>query len=388
MRVLFITSKYPPCPCGVGDHTCRLARELRTYGHEVTVYTSSEGKPESAEDPGEVRVLREISAWDFSANSGVLESARRHQAEIVHLQYTASWHNHPVFPLFPWTIKRRACLPVPKVVVTLHELAAPITKILPGPTRRMWLIPLLFFSDAIIVTSERDASYLRRIPFVSGKLHYIPLASNLPPGVTPPINRQRIRKQLGVCEDEVLLTRFGFVDNIQAALIPMVLHSVRQLLDRGYHIKLLLVGGGSEPGQAEVLKLARELSIENHLLSTGYRPSDETLRYLQSADIAVQPYPEGVCERRSSLQAVMALGLPIVSTQGGIPPSMFRPRDNVMLARVHDSRQMADAIGELIENVPLRQRISKNIVEVASQFSWKSVGAKTHELYLALGKSS
>lgn len=384
MRILFITSKYPPCPCGVGDHTCGLARELRTCGHEIMVYTSSAGKSNGAEDPGGVRVLREICAWDFSANFGVLESARRHRAEIVHLQYTASWHNHPVFPLFPWAIKRRACPPVPKVVVTLHELEAPITKILPGPTRRAWLIPLLLFSDAIIVTSERDASVLRRIPFMSGKLHYIPLGSNLHQGTPPPIDRQQIRKQLGVRDDETLLARFGFVDNIQVALIPMVLHSVRQLLDRGCRVKLLLVGGGSGPGQTEVLKLARELGIENHLLFTGYRPSDEASRYLRSADIAVQPYPEGVCERRSSLQAVMALGLPIVSTQRGIPLSLFRPRDNVMLARVHDSRKMADAIGELISDPSLRARLAEGARISARLFSWDKIARDTERLYQSL----
>ncbi len=385
MKVMLITAKYPPQQCGIGDHTHRLAVELAKYGHDIAALTSSVGSGPVLNGQGNVEVIREAFQWNFSDYARIRDYVQGRKMEIVHIQYHAfSFLCHPMITLLPVLLKQGFWNASLKVVVTLHELAGPITHILLGPTRRIWLLPLMHFSDAVIVTNERDLSYLQKIPLIKRRLHLIPLASNFLTDTGEQPDRSMVRSKLGVADDETLLVRFGFLHNIRVSLIPQLLHALKLLLDQGYRVKLLMVGGEDAEGRKNVLSLAEDLRIENHILLTGYCSAEDVSRYVRSADIGVQPYPEGVCEKRSSLHAVLSHGLPVVSTRNGKVPSMFGHRENIFLVPVDECEPMAEAIACLIEDVELRDTLAHNALKTMAAFNWEAIGKMTHMLYTSL----
>lgn len=386
MRILLITGRYPPEPCGVGDYSAWLAKTLCGSGHDVIVLTSGSDDEKSMMLDGErsLQIVRAVRKWDFIGYRRIVQQAVRDKVEVVHIQYQAyAFDCHPMITLLPLFLKlRRRGLGL-KAVVTLHELAGPFKAGMPRMLSRICLLPLLFFSDAVVLTNERDMSLLRSAPFLGNRLRLIPLASTVNAN-SQEIDRESVRRHLRASADEVLVVRFGFVQNVGISLIPELLQSIKRLCDKGYRVRLLLVGGVSDGARSEVLSLAQRLGIQARLLLTGYCSADEVVQYLKSSDMAVQLYPEGVCEKRTGLQAVIAQGLPVVSLRGRHVPSMFIDRENILLARMEDPDELARSMEELILNGELRKKLGAGAMRTAKDFTWEMVGRKTKALYESL----
>ncbi len=363
-----ISGKYPPAVCGIGDQACRLVKELRGLGHQVFVLTSAE---------------------NATIPPVLLESIRRHQIELVHLQYHASsFRGQPAAALIPWLLKKRLAPNRAEVVTTLHELAGPSGPFLPGPFRRIWLLPLLLFSDAVIVSNQRDLSRLQILPFLKGKLHRVPFAPPFDPATGSLADRSQVRQSLGIREGETLLARFGFVHNTRLSLFPQILDALRRLLRQGHRIKLLLLGETSPSDRQETFDLARRFGVEERLLFGGHCPPAQVSRLLYAADVGIQLYPDGICEKRSSLLTAMAHGLPVLSTRKGPVPAPFRDGENILLVPVGDSLQTAESIQRLIEDSALRDRLGQGAAQTAAGFSWDRIGRETAALYESLKESA
>lgn len=384
-QILQITGNYPPVPCGIGDYTQRLAVECSHRGWDVAILTSAiEGMPTSEQREDNVRVFRSIRRWDAFSLRESLASIRNLGAALIHIQYQPNgFQGYPAITLLPRWLKRHTRHRA-RVVVTLHELAGPVKTVLPGSLKSLWLFPLALSSDAVIVTNERDFSFLRKIPWVGQRLRRIPLAPVITPKTHPEGSGNEVRRKLGISEEEVVLARFGFVHNLRISRIPDLLQATHQLLKQGHHVRLLLIGGADSGSQSELLGMAEHLGIRDKLLLTGFCPPTEVSRYLDSVDIAVQLYPDGVSEKRSSLQAVLAHGLPVISTKKGPVPSTFHPLENILLIPDGSSRKLAQAIARLISDTELRNRLRQNAREAVACFNWRTIGDALDHLYRSL----
>jgi glycosyltransferase involved in cell wall biosynthesis len=283
--------------------------------------------------------------------------------------------------LLPWLLKRQVDSAKCKTVVTLHELAGPMAHSIPTPVRRAWLLPLLFASDAAIVTNERDLSLLRRVPGLKRRLNYIPFGSNIDANGLRGGDRQAIRRKLGIDEGETLVARFGFVHDLRANLFPELVLAIKRLSGKDYRVRLLLIGGGNQADRKEVTALAHSVGIEDLVLFTGFCSPDEVSGYLVSADIGIQLYPEGVCEKRTGLLAALAHGLPVVGLGKGHVASMFIDRENIALTPSSNPDDIAATVEGLIVDCDLRNTVSKNAILMAARFNWVSIGKAMNELY-------
>lgn len=388
MKVLMITGKYPPQPCGVGDHAYRLANCLCGLGHRVTVLSSvpeTTGKRASGESNG-VEALREVSGWDFRSVRHILDVIQEKAVEILHVQYqAAAFDRHPMMTLLPLLVVGRSVgrKTKVKIVVTLHEFAGPAKPPLPPALRRLWLLPLLMCSDAIVATNRRDLLYLRKVPLLRNKVRLIPLGSNIDVREPSQTEQATVRKKLGLAEGDILLVRFGFVDSVRVRQLDILLHALKRVCGKGRRMKMLFVGGDAPDSRAEMTALARSLGIEDRLLWTGFSPPAEVSSYLACADIGVFPFSDGAGERRTSLLTAMAFGLPTVSTANGFP-SVFAHGENILLVPRSDPISLADAIEELIDKKDLRERLSVNARALSKEFCWEKIGTATDALYRSL----
>jgi glycosyltransferase involved in cell wall biosynthesis len=82
---------------------------------------------------------------------------------------------------------------------------------------------------------------------------------------------------------------------------------------------------------------------------TGTLPPADVARHLQACDLIVQPYPDGVSSRRTSLMAALANGIPAATTRGRLTePCWDEARAVAWLD--DDPSAAAAALGRLLED--------------------------------------
>lgn len=384
-RIMFITGKYPPQECGIGDYAQRLAQKLISSRYQLFILTSALRGSQNGIDESQkngIEIIRALTQWDFKDYRVIINEILRNKIALINIQFHTSFFNyHPMVALLPFFIRLRRETNKIKLVVTVHELAGPVTWFSPGPLRRLWLLPLIFWADAVILINERDFFLLRKIPFFSRKIHYVPLASNIE--VCKDIDRRAVRKSLGINDDEFLILRFGFVNNLRANFVLDLIHAVYMLCNKGHKIRLILVGGADPKDRDTVLSTVNSLGIKDRVILTGYRSAEEVSQYLQSADIAVQLNPDGVF-RNTTLLATMSHGLPTIGLKKGHVPAVFVDRKNILLIPKTSPEYIVRAVEESILDRPLQERLRRESAAAVRGFNWGTVYKKTEQVYASL----
>jgi glycosyltransferase involved in cell wall biosynthesis len=134
----------------------------------------------------------------------------------------------------------------------------------------------------------------------------------------------------------------------------MLSASVPKAFERSPSSRLLLVGKGSV--QARDLLIARSSLLSGRIHATGPLEPLEISAHLSACDLAVQPYPDGICTRHSSAMTVLAHGVPMVTTEGRFTEDLWRASDAVTLVRAGDGAAMASAVERLLGDTSERAR--------------------------------
>src|SRR5439155_9576018 len=98
--------------------------------------------------------------------------------------------------------------------------------------------------------------------------------------------------------------------------------------------------------------------LEQRVLATGAASPDEAVNYLAASDLLLQPYGDGVSSRRTSLMAGLALGLPIVTTDGPLSEPLWHEHGAVALAPAGDDDAIVAATVVLLQET-VRKRLGE-----------------------------
>ncbi len=379
--VTFLTGEYPPMQGGIADYTARLAAHLRPLGVEPAVLISRKFPADAQTD---IPVYPALSGWGWRSWGEIRCWLAKNPADVLHIQYQAAafdlkgWVNW-----LPWFLRRTA--PRPKIVTTFHDLRIPYLFPKAGKLRWQAVLALAKYSDAVICTNPADAATLRREPWGT-HVREIPLGNNVP--VAPPADFDRSvwRAKLGVNPESLVLAYFGFLNESKGGedLIAVLDALVRQNVDA----RLLMVGGDvgdSDPTNAEYARRVRDMIAERGLaeriITTGFVPLAEVSAHLLAADVAVMPYRDGVSFRRTTLLAVLAHGLPVVSTEPQFPLPQISDGENMLLAPAGDVPALTDAVLRLARSSALRVRLSAGAKLLADRFDWAEIARQTVAVY-------
>lgn len=153
-----------------------------------------------------------------------------------------------------------------------------------------------------------------------------------------------------------------------------VVRAVELLREAGYDIVLDLVGGGSGPAQA---KLMRQIALSDpcaeYVTQHQFVPHNQLQRFLASSDIFVFA---SSCENMpNTLVEAMATGIPIACSNRGPMPEVLQ--DGGEYFDPEDSDSIFTALCRLIENSPLREGLARRAKELASEYSWGRCSEET-----------
>lgn len=334
--------------CGVRDYAVLLDQHFERLGHGVR----------------RIWIHRKRSGWLAGFTCDALLLARTQKTMRKVAPVAAVFHYSPfafgahglpfLAPLLP-LVSRLQRVPL---TVVLHELCFPWGTagwrgLVWAVWQRLALTPIIFASEALIVSTEERAEWLARtFPGSKRKLTTIPIGTNIP------YAGRRDSTGLQDLQGRRVIGTLGWEK--ETAAVDVVLESVRLLREKGLDVVFLLIGEPGEHSAAGVRwkRSAEAQEIPSSLLFTngGLHPADVS-SYLTALEIYVHVDASGPTPRRSSLAAALAHARPTVGLAGTQTWSALRDGEEVFLSPI-DARSLADGLREILISRELATKLS------------------------------
>jgi glycosyltransferase involved in cell wall biosynthesis len=309
--------------CGVGDYAHQLVSALQQLGVEARHVPVRRGRVSLRPD------------------------------EVLHLQYPSRSFGSS---LAPWVGLAGARVTGHPTVVTLHEhtLAHPLRKAANS---------LAVFAHTVLFTTafERDRFHLRKC--VASAV--VPIGTNIdaPPllGLRTP-SGGRVRK----------LVSFGRLDH-RSADHRRVLLAAETLAVTRPEIEIVIVGSARDDWKSPSTPRNVRFVVN---------PSDPELRaILAGSDAALQYYADGAGERRGSLLACLAAGLPVLTNHTELTDDWIR--ETTVNTRSEDMATLIDCLEQ--GDFPLwASSVGERLGRALAERRWDSIAARHLDLYEAI----
>jgi glycosyltransferase involved in cell wall biosynthesis len=230
-------------------------------------------------------------------------------------------------------------------------------------------------SDCLIGVSDRTVDDLVRLGVAPrDRFRVISLGIDLDPFASADVAaRRKLRREVGVADDQVLLTFVGRIAPIKR--VDVLLRAAAHARQAGAPIQLAVIGDGAErPG---LQSLAGELGIGKAVHFLGYRR--DLPRIAAAADVAVLSSDnEGT---PVSLIEAAAAATPAVATDVGGVAEVVAP-DTGILVPPGDEQAFARALVDIVNEPELRRTMGERARERAlSRYSIDRLLRAIGELY-------
>jgi hypothetical protein len=154
----------------------------------------------------------------------------------------------------------------------------------------------------------------------------------------------------------------GHFGSYGALVAPLLEQRLVRLMASATRPAILLLGRGAERYASDLM--ARHPEWQGRMHAAGYVPSDRLGAHLAACDLLIQPYPDGVTTRRTSVMTGLARGCAVVTTAGHLTEPLWAEQGAVALVDVADAARFADAAEELLRDGAARARLGARAREV------------------------
>jgi len=143
----------------------------------------------------------------------------------------------------------------------------------------------------------------------------------------------------------------------------------------------VIIGRGN--AVKDLKKLTHELKLEDYVWFTGHIPKQDLIRYLSTADIAVDPNPSSPLNDFSTwikVMEYMALGKPIVSFD--LPETRYTAQEAAIYATPNNKLEFAQAIVRLMDNPAEREKMGAfGQKRIRQDLAWQHVSRNLLSAY-------
>jgi len=404
LRIAFLIYRGNPHCGGQGVYTRHLTRELANLGHHVEVLAGPPWpevdepvklvKLPSLDFYGGPKPMRKTAFLDVRTDIDALEFA---------LLCTAAFPEPLTFSLRAWRHLRRR----PHDFDIVHDNQS-LAWGLVGIDRRVGIPVVATLHHPVTVDRELERAHagtLRRNASLRRFYGFIRMQKKVSPRLRRIItvsesSKGDITAQMGVPPELLAVVPVG-VDHTVFRPIPQVakvpgrlmttasadvpMKGLRHLLEAVAKLRterpvdLTVIGKPRDESGAP--RLIRELGIEDAVTFVSGVDESRIVELYAEAEVAVVPsLYEGF-----SLPAIeaMACGVPVVGTTGGaIPEVVGTDGSTALLVPPADAGALAGAIGRLLDDASLRQRIGDaGRARVMERFTWQACAKATAEQY-------
>jgi hypothetical protein len=342
-----LTGEYPPQPGGVSDYTRLVACGLGRAGDRVDVWaphTVGRAVGPMIDVPIEHGVTvhrlpdcfgprsRRLLARELDATHGA------HRVLVQYVPHAFGWKAMNV-PFCSWLRSRRH----DSVWIMFHEVTLPLNRRQPLTHNALAVVTRGMAALACGAAERVFVAIPAWKPFVSGFLkaatpiEWLPVPSVIP--VADDRGAAALRALYG--GGHPLVGHFGTFGSLTRSLVIEAL----PLLAAQSDCRILLLGRGGESVAVEAV--SRWPVLAGRLQATGVLPSNELSRHVSACDVMMQPYPDGVSSRRTSVMVALSHGRPVVTTIGPLTEPLWQTSSGVVLTPAGDGRALAAATAAL-----------------------------------------
>lgn len=181
--------------------------------------------------------------------------------------------------------------------------------------------------------------------------------------------RQQRRAELGIAENELLLTFVGRL--VKEKGIYELLGAFGPLAKDGPQVKLALVGHA--PRERRIRRKLRAEGLENRVIMVGGVPAAEIASYLNATDLFVFPsFNEGL---PNVIKEACSCALPIVATNVGGIPEIVKDGVNGLLVPAQDVNALLLAIRKMVADPELLSKFGSAAREsISREYDYRKNG--------------
>jgi glycosyltransferase involved in cell wall biosynthesis len=345
VKICLITSRLPPNRCGVGDYSVQLGNALTARGNEVVLLTA---RDQASVVPGSAFSVRNtLPGFGIRSAPTLWREINSLEPDVILVQWVPFLYSRTGTNLsFPLTIAALAARGF-RVRVMVHEPWVRFiwwSYFLTGPVQRLALGILATASQKVSVSISPWRELLRsRLPWKRSDIDYVPVGSNIPFVRVP--SPGAFRSKAGIPDDAIVLAMFSLHGAAKAfSYVESAWRTVTSRMD-GHRFHLVLIGASAE----EAERLLPEAAVHARCHVTGPLPAADVSAWLQSVDLLLAPFSDGMTTRRTTVMAAMAHGVPVVSTRGRLTDPELFDRSPLVLTDL-DADMFARAVVALIDD--------------------------------------
>ena len=323
-----LTPELPPDCGGVGDYTAQVAEALARSGDTVSVYSPPASARWNAPEGIETVMLGDR----FGSESVRTLSARldRDPQSRLLVQYVpAVFGRRGANVAFCRWVGSRGGAGT-DIRVMFHEPYLYFRwrpdHVLAALAQRTMARILLDAAPRVYLSTDTWRRYLSRYGFdAMQRAVTLPIPSAIPRLDCPAAVIATRSRSIGMATQ--LVGHFGSYGNHVAPMIRQALHD---LLLSAPHVAAVCAGAGSESFVERIL--TERPALRGRLAATGRASARDISLHLQACDLLLQPYPDGVTTRRTSVMAGLANGRAVVASEGPLTENIWRETGAVRLA--------------------------------------------------------
>jgi len=306
-------------------------------------------------------VLGKFSASDLKAAGRALDSFPQPRHLLVQWVPHGFGYKSLNLPFCLW-LWQRAARHGDRVDLMVHEPSLPFEK---GRWRqnaaalvhRLMTVIVLRAAQRVYVSTPAWEPRLR--PYDGGRhhtFHWLPVPSNIQK-VNDAAGTAKIRAQYAA--NGPLLGHFGTFGYPTASMLRA---TIPALLQRASSASVLLMGMGSSAFREELIGQCPGLA--NRVHATGKIEAHSHLSlHLSACDLMLQPFPEGVTSRRTSLMAALSHGRATITTAGTDTEDLWQTSGAVALVPAEDTAAFVEAAIRLLESREQRASLGAAALE-------------------------
>lgn len=340
-------------------HLHEIFSRIVQYGHEVTLLCSSFPSAKRVEVIDGIKVLRVGKRYNFNfcVPMVIKRLLRKKRYDVV----VDDINKIPFFT--PLYIKH-----IPILAILHHLFGRSIYREL-NPILATYvrlgekLIPLVYRNVVFSVVSESTKNELVKLGIPEKNVFII--YNGIPKELKPdPLKKSATP----------LILLYGRVKRYKCP--EFCLYAMKKVIAHIPDVKLVVMGTGDY--LPALMRLSQKLQLHEHVEFLGYVPEDEKLKVLQSSWVMVNTSSRegwGI-----SVIEGNACGVPIIASDSpGLRDAVVHGKTG-FLVKHGDIEELAQKIILILKDKQLREKLSQNALEWASQFDWERAARETLDL--------
>lgn len=208
----------------------------------------------------------------------------------------------------------------------------------------------------------------------------------------PFVDSDVVKDSLGL-KGKTVLSTFGLINRGKG--IQYAIRALAHVVDRYPNLVYMIVGE-THPGvrkvegeryRVELMKLIDKLGLGEHVrFHNRYLSKRELIKFLQATDIYVTPYISPNQISSGTLVFALGVGKAVVSTPF-LHAKEVLANGRGLFCNFNDPDSIAECLGKLLEDVPLRKSIEKKAYAYSRRFVWSNVANDYVDLFKRAAKT-